>query len=51
VAGEHLTEKALSRPSGFPRKKNCSVAATVRGVAEIVTEIEIVDSGSSKKIK
>jgi len=51
VAGEHLTEKALSQAIRLSQEKYCSVAATVRGVAEIVSEFEIVDSGSSKKIK
>jgi putative redox protein len=51
VADKHLTEKALFQAIRLSQEKYCSVAVTVRGMAEIVTEIEIVDSGSSKKVK
>jgi len=42
VSGEGLTEKALRQAIQLSQDKYCSVAATVRGVAEIVTELEMV---------
>ena len=42
VSGKDLTEKALSQAVRLSHEKYCSVAATVRGVAEITTEIEMV---------
>jgi putative redox protein len=42
VGGSGLTEKALAQAVQLSQEKFCSVAATVRGVAEISTEIEIV---------
>lgn len=42
VSGNDLTEKALEQAVELSQEKYCSVAATVRGVAEITTEIEIV---------
>lgn len=42
VSGKDLTQKALEQAVDLSQKKYCSVAATVRGVAEITTEIEIV---------
>ena len=44
VSGTQLTEKALMQAIQLSQEKYCSVAATVRGVAEIVTEVEMVDS-------
>lgn len=48
VSGNDLTEKAVSQAIELSQEKFCSVAATVRGVAEITTEFEILypDSGS-----
>lgn len=43
VSGKDLTQKALEQAVDLSQKKYCSVAATVSGVAEITTEIEIVD--------
>jgi putative redox protein len=42
VGGKHVTEKAVSQAIKLSHEKFCSVAATVRGVAEITTEFEIV---------
>ena len=42
VSGKDLTEKAVSQAVKLSQEKYCSVAATVRGVAEIMTEIEMV---------
>ena len=43
LSGEDLTEKAVSQAITLSQEKYCSVAATVRGVAEITTAFEIVD--------
>lgn len=50
ISGENLTEKAVSQAIDLSQKKYCSVAATVRGVAEITTAFEIVPTpvGSSE---
>lgn len=42
VAGKGLTEKAVAQAIQLSHEKYCSVAATVRGVAEIHTDFEIV---------
>lgn len=42
LGGEGLTEKAVEQAIGLSQDKYCSVAATVRGVAQITTEYEIV---------
>lgn len=44
VSGKDLTEKALQQAIKLSQEKYCSVAATVRGVAEISTQIEVVSS-------
>jgi putative redox protein len=41
LAGRDLTEKAVSQAIQLSLDKYCSVAATVRGVAEITTSFEI----------
>jgi putative redox protein len=45
LAGRDLTEKAVSQAIRLSLDKYCSVAATVRGVAEISTSFEIDASG------
>lgn len=42
LGGRELTEKAISQAIQLSLDKYCSVAATVRGIAEITTEFEIV---------
>jgi putative redox protein len=42
LTGEGLTEKAVEQAIRLSEEKYCSVAATVRGVAAITTEFEIV---------
>jgi putative redox protein len=42
LAGKNLTEKAVSQAIALSRDKYCSVAATLRATAEIVTEFEII---------
>ncbi|MEJ2156891.1 MAG: OsmC family protein [Desulfobacteraceae bacterium] len=44
VSGRNLTEKALAQAIELSQEKYCSVAATVRGVADITTEFEITAS-------
>ena len=44
VRGKNLTEKAVAQAIDLSQEKFCSVAATVRGVAEITTEFEMIDS-------
>ena len=42
LGGEGLTPKAVEQAITLSQDKYCSVAATVRGVAQITTEYEIV---------
>lgn len=42
MKGDKLTEKAVSQAIDLSLNKYCSVAATVRGVAEISSDYEIV---------
>ena len=42
VKGEGLTEKAVAQAIELSETKYCSVAATIRGVADITTSYEIV---------
>jgi putative redox protein len=42
LGGKDLTEKAVEQAISLSQDKYCSVAATVRGVAQITTEYEIV---------
>ena len=43
VSGKDVNEKALQQAIELSHEKYCSVAATVRGVAEITTSFEIVE--------
>jgi len=43
VRGRHLSEQAVARAIQLSDQKYCSVAATLRGTAEIVTSYEIVE--------
>ena len=42
LGGRDLTEKAVAQAIDLSEEKYCSVAATVRGVADITTSFEIV---------
>ena len=44
LGGKDLTEKAVEQAIRLSQDKYCSVATTVRGVAEITTEFEIAAS-------
>jgi putative redox protein len=44
LAGHGLTPKAVEQAISLSQEKYCSVAATVRGVAQITTEYEITAS-------
>ncbi len=46
LAGKNLTATAVEQAIGLSQDKYCSVAATVRGVARITTEYEIVTGES-----
>jgi putative redox protein len=43
IAGKNLTEKAVAQAIQLSEEKYCSVAATIRGTAEITTEFVILD--------
>ncbi|NNG00123.1 MAG: OsmC family protein [Desulfobacteraceae bacterium] len=42
LSGDGLTEKAVAQAIELSTEKYCSVAATIRGVAKITTEFEII---------
>jgi putative redox protein len=42
LSGAGLTEKAVTQAIQLSEEKYCSVAATIRGVAQITTEFEIL---------
>ena len=44
LSGKDLTENAVEQAINLSQDKYCSVAATVRGVAQITTEYEIIDT-------
>ena len=44
VSGKDITEKAIAQAIQLSEEKYCSVAATIRGVAEITTEY-IIEEG------
>lgn len=46
LAGKNLTSKAVEQAIRLSQEKYCSVAATIRGVANITTEYEIVAADS-----
>ena len=43
IGGKNLTEKAVSQAIQLSEEKYCSVAATIRPTAQIITEFEILD--------
>ena len=43
IGGKNLTEKAVAQAIQLSEEKYCSVAATIRGTAEIVTDFEILE--------
>ena len=45
VRGQGVDEAAVERAIGLSEEKYCSVAATLRGVAEITTSFTIVEDG------
>jgi len=51
VSGKELTDKAVSQAIELSQEKFCSVAATVRGVAEITTAFEIVPLDGEREAK
>ncbi|MGD9056891.1 MAG: OsmC family protein [Desulfobacterales bacterium] len=47
LGGDNLTAKAVEQAISLSQDKYCSVAATIRGVARITTEYEIVGTESA----
>jgi putative redox protein len=47
LGGQNLTSKAVEQAINLSQEKYCSVAATIRGVAKITTEYEILAPGAS----
>ena len=43
IGGKNLTEKAVAQAIQLSEEKYCSVAATIRATAEIITDFEILD--------
>ena len=43
IGGKNLTEKAVAQAIQLSEEKYCSVAATIRGTADIVTDFEILE--------
>ena len=48
ISGQGLTAKAVEQAIQLSEEKYCSVAATIRGVAEITTEFEIIKEGDQQ---
>ncbi len=50
VTGRNVSEQAVARAIELSDQKYCSVAATVRGTAEIVTSYEIIQDNSAEAV-
>jgi putative redox protein len=50
VTGRGISEAAVAQAIELSEQKYCSVAATVRGTAEIVTSYEIIDDSSVEAV-
>ena len=50
VGGKNLTEKAVAQAIQLSEEKYCSVAATIRPTAQIITEFEILEEASELTI-
>ena len=48
VTGRGVSEKAVARAIELSDQKYCSVAATLRGTAEIVTSYEIIEDAATE---
>jgi putative redox protein len=48
MRGAGLTDKAVEQAISLSEEKYCSVAATIRGVAEITSDFEILSEGDQK---
>ena len=48
VTGRAVSEKAVARAIELSDQKYCSVAATLRGTAEIVTSYEIIEDAATE---
>jgi putative redox protein len=43
ISGKNLTEKAVAQAIQLSEEKYCSVAATIRGTAQIITDFKILE--------
>ncbi|MCE9645162.1 MAG: OsmC family protein [Chloroflexi bacterium] len=50
IGGKNLTEKAVAQAIHLSEEKYCSVAATVRATAEIITDFEIFGEAGPEPI-
>ena len=50
VSGRGVSEKAVARAIELSDQKYCSVAATLRGTAEIVTSYEIIEDNAAEAV-
>ena len=50
VSGRGVSEPAVARAIELSDQKYCSVAATLRGTAEIVTSYEIIEDSTSEAV-
>jgi putative redox protein len=46
ISGKNLTEKAVAQAIQLSEEKYCSVAATIRATAQIITDFEILEESS-----
>ncbi len=46
IGGKNLTEKAVEQAIQLSEEKYCSVAATVRATAQIITDFELLEESS-----
>jgi len=49
LSGQGLTDKAVAQAIQLSHEKYCSVAATIRGVAEITTDFQIIPPKTKKQ--
>ncbi|MBI5965782.1 MAG: OsmC family protein [Chloroflexi bacterium] len=50
IGGKNLTEKAVAQAIQLSEEKYCSVAATIRGTAQITTDFEILEEALAEAV-
>ena len=50
IGGKNLTEKAVAQAIQLSEEKYCSVAATIRGTAQIITDFEILEESALEAV-